>query len=212
MSDDPGSSIPQPSFAASDSDAPQPVMHLSASHATAPQPVGVQGVPRNRMSNLARQSESARGERFLEVPVNPELYAGVRTPAIVAQASLCTVVPTSHAALPVRIGRVGLCMCDCAYVFGWVCAVQGVEEDVTTVLRYTPSHVKYRAPPDRFGLHQKIRFVLIDRFIRLTQHTLWSLLPVWCLLCALYHPHSVVVDRCQRRDCVFVPFLLCGAG
>ena len=32
------------------------------------------------------------------------------------------------------------------------CAVeQFVETDVTRVLRYTPSHVKYRSPPNRFA-------------------------------------------------------------
>lgn len=37
----------------------------------------------------------------------------------------------------------------------------GVAEDLTTILRYTPSHVQYRSPPTRFGHQARIKLMVV---------------------------------------------------
>lgn len=83
-----------------------------------------------RPPSLGRSHAHAAGERFLEVQAPVHQWKGVRA--------------------AVRI--------DCAHVLT-VVTVQGVAEDLTTILRYTPSHVQYRSPPTRFGHQARIKYV-----------------------------------------------------
>ena len=104
-------------------------------------------VPRRAVPSVQRASQhmTVNGERFLEVPAYPGLYHGVSGPPPHTRSPWSTLGRGARVA-PRHTVRQMTCP-------GWnnACRMnQFVETDVTTVLRYTPSHVKYRSPPDRF--------------------------------------------------------------